>query len=180
MKLGSIISMVMAATLLIVLAIAPAAFAEPEVIAATPADGAVLAEPPEVLNLCFSEPVQTEGGAWQFTVSPNGSSALGLRITFADDGSCVDVIPGSPNPAPQGIWQFDWMVKAQSDSAEASGTLSFQVGALQPGQTPLPAPRASIESDDSSTSVVLILLIVLGVFIVLFGIFGFVLRRLRA
>jgi copper transport protein len=174
-------TIVAAAALLALVAAGPSlAFAEPEVTSATPADGALLAQAPEVLNLCFSEPVQTEGdGAWQFSVEPNGSTALGLRIVFATDGLCVDVFPGTPDPAPEGIWQFDWLVKAQSDSSEGSGSLLFQVGALQPGQTPLPLPD-SPDAGGEDPPYALIGLIVVGVIIVILGVAGFFLRRRNA
>jgi methionine-rich copper-binding protein CopC len=156
------------------------AFAKPEVTSATPADGALLTQAPEVLNMCFSEPVQTEGdGAWQFSVSPNGTTPLGLRIVFATDGLCVDVFPGTPDPPPEGIWQFDWLVKAQSDSSEGSGTLTFQVGELQPGQTPLPLPEPPDTGGDDPPFA-LIGLIVVGVIIVILGVAGFLLRRRNA
>lgn len=155
------------------------AFAEPEITSATPADGAVLPVAPEVLNLCFSEPVQTEEG-WQFTVSPNGTTDLGLRIVFTTDGSCVDIFPGAPDPAPEGVWQFDWAVTAQADSSEGSGSLSFQVGELQSGQTPVPTPKPPAVDNGDDPPFLLIGLGVVGVLIVIVGVAGFFLRRRNA
>lgn len=176
-----LLTMVAVVALLALVAIRPgSAFAEPEVVSANPADGASLTEAPGVLNMCFSEPVQTEGdGAWQFSVSPNGNTALGLRIVFSTDGLCVDIFPGTPDPPPEGIWRFDWLVKAQSDSSEGSGSLMFQVGELQPGQTPLPVPDAPDAAGDDPPFA-LIGLIVVGVTIVILGAAGFFLRRRNA
>jgi methionine-rich copper-binding protein CopC len=154
-----------------------ASHAEPAISSSSPQDGAVLSTPPELLNLCFSEPVQTEAeDAWKFAVKPNGSTSLGLRIVFLPDGTCVDVFPGVPDPAPQGIWSFEWSVKAQSDSSDGSGIINFQVGELQPGQTPLPVPE-SASGGDSTPPVALIALIVAGALIVALGVAGFLLRR---
>jgi len=174
------------ATLVLALGVAHAAInvrashAEPAISSSSPQDGAVLATPPELLNLCFSEPVQTEGeDAWRFAVKPNGSSSLGLRIVFLPDGTCVDVFPGAPDPFPHGIWNFEWFVKATSDSSEGSGIVNFQVGELLPGQTPLPASESPSGGDDSTPPVALIALIITGVLIVLVGVTGFSLRLRR-
>lgn len=156
-------------------------YAEPGILSSSPQDGALLAAAPEVLTLCFSEPVQTEGeDTWQFAVKPNGSSSLGLRIVFLPDGTCVDVFPGLPDPVPQGIWNFEWSVKARSDSSEGVGVISFQVGDLQAGQTPLPASESANGGDDSSPPVALIALIIFGALIVVLGVAGFLLQRRKA
>ena len=157
-----------------------AAFAEPEVTAATPRDGEVLAQPPNVLNLCFSEPVKSEGeDAWSFVVSPGASASLGLRIEFAEDASCVNVYPGPSDL--QGIWKFDWTVHAQSDDSEGSGTILFQVGALGTGQTPLPSPETpDLDEDDDGPPLALIALAAAGAVILVAGVVGFLIRRRKA
>jgi len=150
-------------------------YAEPGIATSSPQEGAVLAVPPEVLNLCFSEPVQTEGeDSWQFAVKPGGGTSLGLRIVFLPDGSCVDVFPGPATQ--QGIWEFEWSVTARSDSSKGSGTVSFQVGELAAGQTALPIPESAASGDDSDPPIVFIALMAAGVLIVLVGAAGFILR----
>jgi methionine-rich copper-binding protein CopC len=155
-------------------------FAEPEVTASTPRDGEVLAQPPTVLNLCFSEPVKTEGDdAWTFVVRPEAGASLGLRIEFAEDATCANVYPG-PSEL-RGIWAFDWTVHAQSDDSEGSGTILFQVGELGPGQTPLPAPETpDVEEEDESVPPALVALVAVGVLILAVGVGGFLLRRRKA
>jgi methionine-rich copper-binding protein CopC len=154
-------------------------FAEPQVSQATPQDGAVVDVLPESLNLCFSEAVKAEGqDAWRFAVKPPGGQPLGLRVVFAPDGGCVEVFPGAPSPPPEGIWQFDWLVSAQSDGSQASGTIHFQLGALQRGETPLPAPRVSSD-DGSDPPILLFVLIGVGALVGVIGVVGLLVRRRR-
>jgi methionine-rich copper-binding protein CopC len=153
------------------------AHAEPEVTDSNPPDGAVLEQLPTVLGLCFSEAVVTEGeNPWRLVVRPPAGQSVGLRIVFNTDGNCVDVFPSVPEK-PEGIWQVDWQVRAQSDESEGSGTILFQVGALQPGETPLPAPVVQDEDDDPSAR--LIALAGVGMLIVVVGAAGLYLRRRR-
>jgi methionine-rich copper-binding protein CopC len=153
--------------------------AEPELAQSTPPDGSVLAVPPEVVQLCFSEAVKDDEENWDFDMRAGGAS-LGLRIVFTTDGSCVDIYPGAAPDQAEGIWSLDWLVRAQADLSEASGAVHFQVGALQPGETPLPEPRDSPGpggNDDSP--IALLALAVVGGTIVALAVIGFVVRRLR-
>jgi hypothetical protein len=160
-------------------------FAQPELTEADPVDGSVLEEPPEFLHLCFTEPVNIDDqGDWRFNVrSPQGSS-LGLRIVFEPGGGCVDVYPGFPPEPPEGIWNFEWLVHAQSDGSEASGVIRFQLGSLQPGETPLPSPKPlpvmnEDEDGGGGSAVLLIALIVVGAAVAVAATAGFVIARRR-
>lgn len=135
-----------AAALLLAMAFAAgrapmAALAEPNLTEQNPAYGDVLQTLPESLHLCFSEPVKVdESSDWKFSVLTPEGRALGLRIVFKPSGDCVDVFPGAPEEPPQGIWTFEWLVHGQADGSEASGVVKFQLGELQPGETPLEKP----------------------------------------
>ncbi len=124
--------------------------AEPELAEQNPAYGDVLQELPESLHLCFSEPVKIdESNDWKFNVLTPEGRALGLRIVFEPSGDCVDVFPGAPEEPPQGIWTFDWLVHAQADNSEGSGVIKFQLGELQPGETPLDKPDSGDTTEPS-------------------------------
>lgn len=144
----------------------PATYAQPGITEASPAHGDVLVTLPESFHLCFSEPVKVEGsGDWKFNVRTPDGRDLGLRIVFGNSGSCVDVFPGAPEEPPEGIWAFDWLVHAQADGSEGSGTINFQLGELQPGETPLKKPDSSVEmsQSDSGNGVPLGLYVIFGV-----------------
>jgi len=163
--------------------------AQPALTEADPQDGAVLDNPPESMHLCFSEAVKVDQAAsgqapnWRFNMKTPDGTALGLRIVFRPEGDCVDVYPGFPATPPNGIWNFDWLVHAQSDGAEGSGVIRFQLGALRASETPLPAPAktkaANQGSDDGGTPAILYVIAGLGVAIVVAGAAGFVLSRVR-
>jgi methionine-rich copper-binding protein CopC len=153
------------------------AFAEPGIATSDPAEAAILPSPPEVLKLCFSEPVEVEGqDAWAFSVDHGDGSTLGLNVVFAPDGSCVDIHPGQPSS--EGVWRLDWLVHAQSDGSEGSGKVNFQVGELQAGETPVPA--LGEDNDDAEDPPILLIgLLIVGAVIVILGIAGTAVRLLR-
>jgi hypothetical protein len=125
--------------------------------------------------------VKTENGEWTFKMLAPGEQALGLRIVFRTDGTCVDVFPGSAGDTSEGIWSLDWLVRAQSDASEKAGTLRFQVGELQPGETPLPEPEdpPAPASNDDDAPTALIALAAVGAAIVVLASGAFAVRRLR-
>jgi len=162
----------------------PTAQAQPGITEASPAPGDVLQTLPEFFHLCFSEPVKVEESSdWKFNVSTPDHRDLGLRIVFQTSGSCVDVFPGAPEEPPDGIWTFDWLVHAQSDGSEGSGTINFQLGELQPGETPLmtPDPGAGTGQSDGDDGVPLGLYVAagVGVAVIVAAGAGFVLSRRR-
>ena len=161
------------------------AHAEPELTAQNPAYGDVLQALPEFLHLCFSEPVKVnESKDWTFNVLTPEGRALGLRIVFEPSGDCVDVFPGAPEEPPQGIWTFDWLVHAQADDSAGSGAIKFQLGELQPGETPLDRPDSGdttepAAGDDGSNSTALYVVIGAGAALILVAAGGFALSRRR-
>jgi methionine-rich copper-binding protein CopC len=168
----------MVAALLLMVAVAlstsiESALAQPEVTETNVETGDVLDTAPEMLSLCFSEPINTQDiedyvpdeegeRPWRFTVTPPEGPDLGLRNVFDADGNCVDVFPGLPEDPAEGIWTFDWMVRSQETNEEASGVITFRVG---PGDPPASEP----EGDDGSgtdTAVITIIAVSAGVALV--------------
>lgn len=128
-----------------IVAYAGIAFAQPEITESNIENGDVLDEPPSAFNLCFSEPVNTEDqptgdddapGPWRFAVTMPNERQLGLRVVFRSDGECVDVEPGIPDDAPEGVWTLDWMVRSQDTNEESSGSIVFRVGEGEPPEAP--------------------------------------------
>lgn len=131
----------------------PDAGAQPEVTFISPEDGAVLAEPPRVIQICFASPVNIrdldKGGDFRFGVlRPNGSG-LGLRIVFQPDGFGVAIHPGLPEDPPEGEWTFEWRVTDPDTLEPATGTIHFTVS---PAGSPVPEePPPRCPSDGSPT-----------------------------
>ncbi len=163
------------------------AHAEPKLTEQSPQYGDVLQTLPESLHLCFSEPVKVEQSPdWKFDVKAPDGRSLGLRIVFQPSGDCVDVYPGAPEEPPQGIWTFEWLVHAQSDNSEGSGVIKFQLGELQPGETPLPTPKATEAPDNGSgdggggSSTGMLVAIGVGATLIIAASAGFVISRRRS
>lgn len=117
----------------------PLAAAEPEVTEINLEEGDVLDEAPEVVHMCFSEPVQLTGPGgisdppWMFNLRMPDGINLGLRIVFEPSGECVDVFPGLPEEPPEGVWTYEWTVPAEADNEDkGSGQINFRVGAGPP------------------------------------------------
>jgi len=181
------------ALLLLALAVALAfpaspAYAQIELTEADPPDGARLNAPPDVVHLCFSQPVIIEDNtAFDFGYQMPDGRNLGLRIVFQPDGDCVDVYPGLPDEYPAGEYTFEWQVTAAEGDEEGSGTLQFQVSAggtpvPPPSPTPTETPPAGTptqEDDDDGPDILLLALITIasvGGAAVLFTL-GYFLRR---
>lgn len=159
------------------------AYAQIELTEADPSDGARLSAPPEVVHLCFSEPVNIKDStAFDFSYQMPEGRNLGLRIVFQTDGECVDVYPGLPGERPAGEYTFEWQVTAAEGDEEGSGTLRFQVGAGgTPAATPSPAGgTATRDAGDSDGPDILFLALIttasVGGAAMLFSL-GYLLRR---
>jgi copper transport protein len=108
---------------------APGALAQVGVTETEPRDGEVLAQPPDRLRLCFTEPVGFEDSSdWRFNLRAPDGISLGLRVQFRTDGECVEVFPGLPSESKKGTWTFSWFVRSQATGEEGSGTVNFIVG----------------------------------------------------
>ena len=133
----------MAGTLLLAAAglhaLAGAAHAQPGISESDPADGATLAQPPEVVRLCFSEPVKkADPSDFSFALRSPDGRRLGLRIAFEPKAQCVDIHPGQAHET-EGEWTLEWEVASSANGDVGSGTLRFTV---REGATPS-APTAT-------------------------------------
>jgi methionine-rich copper-binding protein CopC len=171
------------------------AYAQVELTEVDPPDGAELDAPPEIVHLCFSQPVIVKDNTtFEFSYRMPEGRSLGLRIVFQPDGECVDVHPGLPDERPAGEYTLEWQVTAAEGDEEGSGTLRFQVTkdgtpvpplSPKPAETPLPAtpsPEGGTETgdtDDDGPDILFLALITIasvGGAAVLFTL-GYLLRR---
>ena len=166
------------ALLLLTLAMAPALLASPayaqiQIVEADPPDGSELDEPPDVVHLCFSQPVKyRDSASFNFRYLMPDDRALGMRIVFGPGGECVDIFPGLPAVRPEGEYSLEWQVAAAEGDEEGSGTLHFMVG---------DTPEAAGADDDDGPDILLLALITIagvGGAAVLFTLGYFVRRRI--
>jgi copper transport protein len=109
-------------------AIAPPAFAHAMLVAAEPADGAVLPSPPAHLTLRFNEPV---GPLVLRLVDPSGGSTALIGAVTRDATLLVPVPPGLN----EGTYVFSWRVVSQ-DGHPVGGTVVFTIGRPSGGAPP--------------------------------------------
>lgn len=123
MKLAAaLLSLALAAALAF---LASPAHAQPELTGTTPEDGERLDAVPDIVELCFSEPIAPPL-AFKITL-PDGSNP-GVSIDFAEGNACVRVLPLFPEEPLDGDYALDWQVAAAGEDAEsASGRLDFSV-----------------------------------------------------
>jgi len=170
-RVASVLAVIAAA--LALLAVSPTYAQEddgPRVISQSVEDGAIFAEVPYLIQLCFSEPVDIEnsgeGAGFSFEIRTPEGRGIGKRISFQRDGLGVEVFPGGVPSLPTGFapaadqtWTFEWRVTAQDDEAPAEGTLTFTLdddGEVVPeeslprclGEGPDPTPTVSGTDDD--------------------------------
>lgn len=124
--------------------LASQAWAQPELDQSDPEDGAELDEPPDAINLCFSEPVRSGGFEdFEFAVFAPENQRLGLRAEFDADGICVEINPGRPEGEDAGLWEVRWQVTSRETEETGTGSLSFTViGEETPTPTLSPTPEA--------------------------------------
>jgi len=108
-----------------------------------PPDGAQLDAPPEVIHVCFSQPVNFDDvTSWRFGLKMPDGTFRGLRTEFKIDGTCANVHPGLPQERPAGEYTFEWHVTAAEGGEEGSGSLRYQVTRASVA-SPTPAPTAA-------------------------------------
>jgi methionine-rich copper-binding protein CopC len=132
--------MLVALTAALALTASPA-HAQVELTEVDPPDGARLEAPPDLIFLCFSQPVIDDDNAtFKFRfLRPNGSG-LGHRDRFQRDGECLDINVNVPDDYAPGIYTLEWQVTAAQGDEVGSGTVSYQV---TQGGTPAPGPSPS-------------------------------------
>jgi methionine-rich copper-binding protein CopC len=161
-------------------ALAAPALAQPDVTESDPMPDAELAEPPEVISLCFTEPVRIDDPAdSDFTVLTPGGAHLGLRIVFQRDGTCVDIFPGRAQGGVQGDWDFQWRVTSRADGEVGEGAFQFRV-APPTSPTPEASPEAPANGDEDGGPDILLMALVttaVGIGAALVGLLLFLVRR---
>jgi hypothetical protein len=136
------------AAAIVTLAATPVAFGpaaanadEPEITSLYPADGAVLAEPPVLLQMCVAAPINTkdlppidEGDYRMTIVRPDGSPA-GYTLNFQSDGYGLTIRPNSEG-APEGEWTWTYRVVDAESGDELEGEVTFVTSAAD-GEEPV-------------------------------------------
>ena len=126
----------------------PPASAQPTLTELEPADGAVLAGPPPVVHMCFSErALHDDPEDFRFRVLMPEDKPLGLRIVFQPLTNCVDIHPGLPEKPPFGEWTLEWEVTGEQSGESASGTVKYQVAE---GGSPVPSPSPRLQGTPRS------------------------------
>ena len=176
---------------------ASTARAQPRIIEQYPADGAVLAAPPETIHLCFSEPVKSqEPQDFRFVVLTPEKLSIGLRVAFETDGDCMNIDLGEAPAPPEGLWTLDWQVTSRAAGDMGSGSLQFTVaaggspvppetpaptvtpGGPPPNETATPAPAVDEEEDGDGPGILLLAIVATGAFIAATAL-GLILYRWR-
>jgi hypothetical protein len=179
----------------------PSAAAQPEIVLLFPEDGAVLAEAPLAMHMCFASPVNVndldKGGDFEFAVIMPDGRRLGLRIIFQPDGYGADVQPGLPEDPPEGTWTFEYRVTDAETLEPLEGTSTFTVvpdgsplpeeepsrcvgpGTPEPGATPTAAPDENGDDDDNTTVIAAIVAGAAGAAVLAGVVFVLLMRRGR-
>lgn len=151
------VTLLFACLVLALVAVGPAA-AHAELVSASPAPGAQLAESPAEIRLTFSEPVAS-------------SSAI---LLLAADFQPIEVVAQFDASRPQeiyaplpelapGVYTVQWTA-ASNDGHEIGGTYSFSVGLVTPGaETVAPTVAAAGSNGANPVGWWLVALIVLAV-----------------
>jgi methionine-rich copper-binding protein CopC len=133
-----VVSLMLVAMMVALPFVASPAHAQVELAEVDPADGARLDAPPELIHLCFSQPVIIKDiTAFQFNFSGPDGSVLAHRARFEPDGECLDIFVNVPDDYAAGKYTLEWQVTAAEGEEVSSGTVSYQV---TQGGTPAPAP----------------------------------------
>ena len=139
-------------------ALAPTTGAQPEISESDPQDGAVMDAPPEIIHVCFSEPVVSGGFQdFEFAVLAPGNQHLGLRILFDEEGNCADIFPGRPEGRTVGRWTVQWQVTSRASDETSSGSFQFRVSTTPPRDVP-----GSTGEDNGDVDILLLALIITG------------------
>jgi copper transport protein len=130
---------VLLAGLLVGSASAPAS-AHASLVSTDPAEGAVVAEAPDVVTFTFSEPVSLAGDSIQ------AYDAAGEPVDVEASAHDEEVTADLPDGLADGTYVIAWRV-VSSDGHPIAGSLTFHVGA--PSETVVP-PRDAPAPDDSA------------------------------
>jgi methionine-rich copper-binding protein CopC len=101
------------------------AFGQPEIVESDPQDGAEMESPPEVIRLCFSEPVRQDVAV--AIHAPDGSTVGVASTAYPADSNCVDIQPLGTDAATRGRWTLEWNARSPYGSGSGSGSVEFNV-----------------------------------------------------
>jgi methionine-rich copper-binding protein CopC len=101
------------------------AFGQPEIVESDPEDGAEMDGPPDVIRLCFSEPVRQDVAV--AIHAPDGSTVGVASTAYPADSNCVNVQPLATDAATRGQWTVEWSARPPYGGGSASGSLEFNV-----------------------------------------------------
>jgi hypothetical protein len=156
------ITLVLAAFAYLQVSPRPVSADEPVITYMYPEDGDVFAEPLQVIQFCFEEPIDVrdlpprDEGEFEFDlVRPSGLN-VGMRIVFQANGYGVAIYPGIEEEGIIGEWTLNYQVRDRESLDPITGTLNWEVGeGGQPIITPTPqqcpAEGATLAPTESPT-----------------------------
>lgn len=110
---------------------------EPVIVYQNLNEGDVLSEPPYVIQMCFSRPIdirdQPDGGDWDFNIITPQGQGSGNRIVFQPDAYGVAMYPVAPPSLPAiptqagGAWAFSYRVADQESGDTIAGNVTFTI-----------------------------------------------------
>ena len=153
-RLVAAVTVLVGAIAVQVVAAAPAR-AHASLVSATPANGAMLAAPPDVVELVFSESVGMPAAL--AVLGPDGDEVDGGQLEVVDDTVRRTYDPTSFVP---GVYTVSYQVTS-ADGHPISGTLSFMVHGEGDSTATLPASTTG-DSTDADPLVVASLVVVLA------------------
>ncbi|HXG42260.1 MAG TPA: copper resistance protein CopC [Dehalococcoidia bacterium] len=128
---GKLVGLFLAAVALSLATAAPA-LAQPRLTESTPKQDARLGRPPQVVRLCFSEPIARSGSAdYTLSLARAGGGTVPLTASPSEDGTCLEARPSWPQQA-AGAYTLFWMVRQEQGGQSLSGSLTFTVAPPEP------------------------------------------------
>lgn len=101
--------------------------AQPRLVDSTPKERAKVGRPPQVMLLCFSEPIAIASpNDYSLTLARAEGGMVPVSATPVRGNTCLEARPAWPQDA-KGNYNLAWWVRSQQGGQAASGTLSFTV-----------------------------------------------------
>lgn len=123
----------------------PASADEPVVTYMYPQEGDVFAEPLQVIQICFENPIDVrdlpprDDGEFDFDLTRPNGLRVGLRIVFQANGYGVAVYPGIESEGIVGEWTLSYQVRDRESLDRITRTLNYEVSdSGEPIITPTP------------------------------------------
>lgn len=166
LRLAAIAALALAPVLTITTALlsAPRASAdEPVITYMYPQDGDVFAEPLQVIQVCFEEPIDVRDlppngeGDFMFSLERPNGLRVGMRIVFQANGYGVSVYPGIVEEEIFGEWILTYTVRDRESLDPITRMVTYEVAAggvpvITPTPQMCPADGGSPPSTDSPTA----------------------------